>query len=547
MGRILIIGGGPAGLGAAWRLHEAGRTDWELFEKDLRVGGLAASHVDAQGFTWDLGGHVVFSHYEYFDRLLDALLEQEWVEHIREAWIWMRDRFIPYPLQNNIRHLPTSELLECLEGLLDVRTTGQRTQNGGCKTRDRGQQSQDRERGVDRGARPSALLGHPSCAVRPQTFADWIVRSFGAGLARVFLYPYNWKVWATDPAEMSAAWVAERVAPVDLKRILRNVIEGRDDLGWGPNATFRFPLHGGTGRIWQALAQRLPADRVHLGTEVVAIDTQQKIVSLSDGGVVAYDWLITTMPLDLLLNRISGLESPLGNSAGKPVPTDPSQSGAERVGWASPGRSDAVGSDAVRRSPAGPDGHTTDLRHSSTHAIGVGLAGPVPEHLATKCWIYFPEPELPFYRVTVFSNYAPHNVPQPGRQWSLLAEVSESAARPVDAARVVPQTVDGLKQAGLLGPEATIESLWHRRLEQGYPIPSLGRDDVLARIEPALRARNILSRGRFGAWKYEVGNMDHSFMQGVEAVNHILCGTPEVTLRSPAVVNAPKHADANRS
>jgi protoporphyrinogen oxidase len=504
MGRILIIGGGPAGLGAAWRLHEAGRTDWELFEKDPHVGGLAASQVDAQGFTWDLGGHVVFSHYEYFDRLLDALLEQEWVEHVREAWIWMRDRFIPYPLQNNIRHLPTPELLECLEGLLEVRTPGQRRENGGRKTEDSGQRTQDRERSTDGGAHSSALLDRPPCAGGPQNFADWIVRSFGAGLARVFLHPYNRKVWATDPAEMSAAWVAERIAPVDLKRILRNLIEGRDDLGWGPNATFRFPLQGGTGRIWQALAERLPAERVHLGTEVLAIDSQKKIVSLSDGGAVPYDWLITTMPLDLLLNRSLGLESPLGDSAG-------------------------------------------GLRRSSTHVIGVGLAGPVPEHLATKCWIYFPEPEVPFYRVTVFSNYAPHNVPQPGRQWSLLAEVSESAARPTDAARVVPQTVDGLKRAGLVGPEAQIESLWHRRLEHGYPIPSLGRDAALAQIEPVLQARHILSRGRFGAWKYEVGNMDHSFMQGVEAVNHILCGTPEVTVRSPAVVNAPKRGDANKS
>ncbi len=117
--RILIVGGGPTGLGAAWRLHEAGHAHWELVEKESYVGGLASSQVDEDGFTWDLGGHVVFSHYAYFDHLLDSLLEQQWVEHVREAWVWMRERFIPYPLQNNIRHLPTPELLECLEGLLD--------------------------------------------------------------------------------------------------------------------------------------------------------------------------------------------------------------------------------------------------------------------------------------------------------------------------------------------------------------------------------------------------------------------------------------------
>ena len=507
--KILVIGGGPAGLGAAWRLHEAGHTSWELFEKDRHVGGLAASHVDERGFTWDLGGHVVFSHYDYFDRLLDSLLDDQWVRHEREAWVWMRDRFIPYPLQNNIRHLPTPELLECLEGLLDAKTAGQRPEVVGWAVPTDPSRSGAETVGT---AHPtSSEIRRPSCEIRPQTFADWIVGSFGAGLARVFMTPYNFKVWATDPAEMSSSWVGERVATVDLKRVLRNVIEGRDDLGWGPNATFRFPLQGGTGRIWQALAGRLPADHLHLGTEVVAIDSQKKTAHLSDGRAVDYDWLIATMPLDILLNR----------------------------------RLDPACSDVVRRSLSCPYGHTTNLRYSSTHVIGVGLAGPVPERLATKCWIYFPEPELPFYRVTVFSNYSPHNVPHPGRQWSLMAEVSESAAKPVDEAGVVRQVLDGLKAAGLIGSEAAMESIWHGRIEHGYPTPFLGRDALLDQIEPALYSMNILSRGRFGAWKYEVGNMDHAFMQGVEAVNHILEGEPEVTLRSPAAVNARRAATSS--
>jgi len=494
-GKILIVGGGPAGLGAAWRLHEAGYADWELFEKEVHVGGLAGSYVDENGFTWDLGGHVVFSHFDYFDHLLDLLLGHQWVWHEREAWVWMRERFIPYPLQNNIRHLPTPELWECLEGLLDTQKAAL-CENCGLEV-------------PDSIRNPQSAIRHPM--TQPVTFAEWIVRSFGAGLARVFLTPYNVKVWATDPAEMSASWVGERVAMVDFKHILRNVIEGRDDLGWGPNATFRFPLQGGTGRIWQAIAGRLPPDRLHLGAEVTAVDSRQRILRLRDGREIGYDWLITTMPLDCFLDGILDL-------VGWAVPTIPQANSGKSVGTAHPAR----------------------LRYSSTHVIGVGLSGPVPRHLATKCWIYFPEPELPFHRVTVFSNYSPNNVPHPGRQWSLMAEISESAAKPVDRANVVQQTLDGLKAVQLIGPGDAVESLWHRRVEHAYPTPTLSRDALLDRIEPALYARHILSRGRFGAWKYEVGNMDHSFMQGVEAANHILSGAPETTLHSPATVNAQK-------
>jgi len=457
-GKILIVGGGPTGLGAAWRLHELGYSDWELIERDTSVGGLAASRVDDQGFTWDFGGHVVFSHYPYFDRVLDAVGGDDWIEHVREAWVWMCDGFIPYPLQNNIHRLPPEVLIECLDGLVE------------------------------------ALAEGPQRA--PATFADWIASRFGSGLARVFMHPYNRKVWACEPSAMSARWVGERVATVDLKRILRNLVLQRDDRGWGPNATFRFPGIGGTGHIWNAIARMLPAERLRLGTVAERIDGAGRTLFLETGESIRYDWLLTTMPLNVL-----------------------------------PGRVDDLG---------GLQNLTSAFRYSGTHVVGVGLDGAVPEALATKCWIYFPEPELPFYRVTVFSNYSPHNVPRPGRQWSLIAEVSESPKRPMDGGEVTARTVAGLRAAGLIGSDAAIRSLWHTHLEYGYPTPFLGRDAVLEKIEPALRARRILSRGRFGAWKYEVANMDHSFMQGVEAVNHILLGEPERTLESPDLVNAVK-------
>ena len=72
--RIVIIGAGPTGLGAAHRLQELSYDDWVLLEADDRVGGLAKSYVDDNGFTWDIGGHVMFSHYEYYDRLVQHML-----------------------------------------------------------------------------------------------------------------------------------------------------------------------------------------------------------------------------------------------------------------------------------------------------------------------------------------------------------------------------------------------------------------------------------------------------------------------------------------
>ena len=88
--------------------------------------------------------------------------------------------------------------------------------------------------------------------------------------------------------------------------------------------------------------------------------------------------------------------------------------------------------------------------------------------------------------------------------------------------------------------------MYHRKFDHGYPTPTLTRDGCIANVLPYLQKNmNIWSRGRFGAWKYEVANQDHSFMQGVEAVDNILYGAPELTLHNPNWVNSRANNERN--
>lgn len=73
---------------------------------------------------------------------------------------------------------------------------------------------------------------------------------------------------------MQCEWLGERVATVDAARAITNVIQGKEDAGWGPNAVFRFPLEGGTGAIWKAVAKLLPKDKQACLLHVIGLDFQ---------------------------------------------------------------------------------------------------------------------------------------------------------------------------------------------------------------------------------------------------------------------------------
>jgi protoporphyrinogen oxidase len=415
------------------------------------VGGLASS-VTSNGFVYDTGGHVMFSHYEYFDRLVDRMLGDAYTEISRESWIRMRERWVPYPFQNNLRHLDAETVIECVLGL----------------------------------ARERAL---PEDATN---FRDWVLAVFGEGIARHFMFPYNWKVWAHPPELMDKQWIAERVSVVDLEGTLRNILAQVDDSRWGPNATFKFPLRGGTGGLYEPFVPYIKR-HLSLNTRVEEIDNARRVVRLSDGREDEYDVLLNTMPLTELVPRLSVVPS------------------------------------AVRES-------TRRLSWSSGLFVGLGIARPCP---SDKCWVYFPEDDAPFYRITYLSRYSPYMAPD-DQHFSIITETSTSDWKPEGRSTIVERTVQGLIKTGIL-EESDRDLIVDETLIEvpyAYPTPTLERDPALGVVQPFLMEQRIHSRGRFGAWLYEIGNMDHSVMQGVEFVNHLLLGEPEETWLPPKTLAA---------
>ncbi|KAK7737038.1 hypothetical protein SLS53_006795 [Cytospora paraplurivora] len=490
---VLVIGAGPTGLGAAKRLQQLNSASWLIVDSNETPGGLASTDVTPEGFLFDVGGHVIFSHYKYFDDALNEALprEDDWYTHQRISYVRYQGQWVPYPFQNNISILPAEEKAKCLESLIDAALDA-------------------------RGREPSD---------KPKDFDEWNVRNVGLRLTEIFMRPYNFKVWAvptTKDVQMNATWLGERVAAPNVKQLVRNVVTNKVAGNWGPNATFRFPARGGTGGIWTAVADTLAKEKTRFGEHgtVAKVDADAKKATLKDGTVVSYGSLISTMPVDFLAQSLGDTKL---------------------------------------------QGLVKPLFYSSTNVIGIGIRGERPERIGDKCWLYFVEDNCPFYRATIFSNYSPNNQPgdkvelptqrlangqkakssaaQPGPYWSLMLEVSESSYKPVNHETLLEDSIQGLINTDLLKPEDEIVSTYVRRFDHGYPTPSLERNGALAEILPYLADKNILSRGRFGSWKYEVGNQDHSFMLGVEAVDHVLHGAVELTLNYPDFVNSRQNTE----
>ncbi len=446
--KIIIIGAGPTGLGAGYRLKELGYTNFQIFEKNSYAGGLSASFTD-KNFTYDIGGHVIFSHYPYFDQIVDKFLDNKYQINNRNASIWIQNRFIPYPFQNNIQFLEKDAIKECLFGLIDVQ-----------------------------GEKNLKL------AKKAKNFQEWVTAVFGKGIAKYFMNPYNFKVWAHPLHLLSKKWISERVSVIDIKKILENYIFMNNDSAWGPNNVFKYPLNGGTGGLFTNFANSIH-NHINYNTEITGINLETKTIEINNQQKEHYELIINTSPLDLLIKKCAPKNNYLINE-------------------------------------------TKKLLHNGVLTVGIGLKKKI---ITDRSWVYFPEDNTPFYRLTYLSNYSPNMMPN-NDYTNLLLEVSYSKFKKEDKNKAIEEVIKGLINTKII-ESADVEKIKSKVLfdaNYAYPIPSIKRDQALEKILPFLEQNQIYSRGRFGLWKYEAGNMDHSVMQGVEIVDFLLNNKTETTI-----------------
>ena len=170
------------------------------------------------------------------------------------------------------------------------------------------------------------------------------------------------------------------------------------------------------------------------------------------------------------------------------------------------------------------------IQSGSVTLAGQDITKAKPYERAAAGIGYVPQGREIFARLTVEDNLRNlEGLTRPlGERGETLVGRIDSGTAKLD--RLMDETVAGLEATAMLNRRTEpIMSTWDMRVDYGYPVPTLGRDAALKQLIPFLEAQAIYSRGRFGGWKYEASNMDHSVMQGVEWAERMILDQAEKT------------------
>ena len=424
---IAILGGGVAGLSLASFID---RQTLVLESEDV-VGGLSRSFV-MNGIAYDIGPHILFSKNKQVLDMHTTMIETNRIR--RSNKVLYKGRYVKYPFENDLAALEPDERDYCLK----------------------------------------EFLSNPYESYKPANMLQFFLSTFGEGITRLYLQPYNEKIWKFDPAYMDTQMV-ERIPKPPAEDVIKSA-KGIPTEGYTHQLYFHYPKAGGFQTLVNAYRDRVLAKghSVHTGVRIKKLQPTESgwVVQTADGPIEARH-LINCMPLHELFKLLEAPE------------------------------------DVIQ--------HLNALRYNSIYVVMVQLKkDKVGDHLG----IYVPDKGTIFHRFTRL-NFLGDNYKLPNDQSTLMVDVTfrpGSHLASLPQTQIVEQVVQGLVAHKLIEAEDIIDTSI-RYAPYAYVIYDLDHRRNADFVLNHLRGRGIPSAGRFAQFEYL--NTDGVVEQTLKLAQHV--------------------------
>jgi protoporphyrinogen oxidase len=277
---VVIIGGGPGGLTAAYLLAKEG-VEVTVLEADAVVGGISRT-VEYNGYRFDIGGHRFFTKIGPVQELWEEILGEDFISVPRKSRIHYKGIYFDYPLKpfNALSGLGLWEAFLCMVSYLRAHL------------------------------RPSPV---------EESLEPWVSNRFGRRLYEIFFKTYTEKVWGIPCSEIRAEWAAQRIQNLSLGKALLSAaaLNRRSNDVKSLINEFHYPRLG-PGQMWEACRDRIleMGGTIHMESRVVGLEVEDgrvravRVATPHGEERIEGDHFISTMPIRNLVEALEPAPAP---------------------------------------------------------------------------------------------------------------------------------------------------------------------------------------------------------------------------------------------
>ena len=276
--KFVILGAGPAGMGAAWELYKKGAKHITVIDHNDQVGGLART-MKFKGYFFDVGPHRFLTKYAEVEALWKELLGDDLLSRPRLTRIYYRNRFFVYPLKLTDALWNLGLWQSMLVGMSFLK-------------------AQVRWYGKD-----------------PKNFAEWTEKTFGNRMSQAFFRDYFTKVWGIGAHEVGIEWAGQRIKRISIRDFFGKKLK---EFVWQQKSEnignkFYYPRYG-AGQFYTTMQKKLAAAGVtfQLGRTVLAIRHEgSRLTSVETEGqggkaeTFSGDIFISSIPANFLISALA--------------------------------------------------------------------------------------------------------------------------------------------------------------------------------------------------------------------------------------------------